>query len=136
MAMELLSGMIVAPFFGNTIVSWAIVLAITLEGLATGYYMGGKLSRKPNTLYILQLLMMVGGVSLFILPYWGPVVMEVTMNLGLEVGLITSLLLFLFPALLVFGSVSPLIIQQLTKTTEEAGHATGSVFGVSTGGVF
>lgn len=135
MAMELLSGMIVAPFFGSTIISWAIVLAITLGGLAAGYFMGGKLSRKSNLQRTLLILMLLGGGLLFILPYWGPAVMSLTLHLGLEWGLIISLLLFLFPALLVFGSVSPLIIQELTKASGEAGNATGSVFAISTGGV-
>lgn len=134
MAMELLSGMMVAPFFGNTIVSWAIVLAVTLGGLAAGYYTGGRLSRKTNPHKTLPILMLLGGALLFLLPYWGPAVMSSTLDLGLEWGLIISLLLFLFPALLVFGSVSPLIIQQTTTTSADAGSAAGSVFGISTGG--
>jgi len=134
MAMELLSGMIVAPFFGNTIISWAIVLAITLGGLAGGYYLGGRWSEKRNAHRMLVASMLTGGTFLFLLPVMGNIVMSWTINFGLEWGLITSLLLFLFPALLAFGSVSPLLIQQLTWDAKHSGKITGTVFGISTGG--
>lgn len=135
MALELLSGMMVAPFFGNTIVSWAIVLAITLGGLATGYGIGGTLSRNNHTLRWLQIMMITGGILFIILPIWGTTVMRTTMDLGLELGLIISLMLFLFPPLLMFGSISPLIVQRLTVNSKSAGNMTGTILGISTGGV-
>ena len=53
MACELLGAKMTAPFFGTTIYSWAAVLAVTLGGLAGGYYFGGWMSarKKPETLH-------------------------------------------------------------------------------------
>ena len=49
MAAELLGAKMLAPYFGSSLYVWASVLAITLGGLAVGYYVGGILSYKSKT---------------------------------------------------------------------------------------
>ena len=48
MAAELLGAKMLAPYFGSSLYVWATVLAITLGGLAAGYFMGGILSYKSK----------------------------------------------------------------------------------------
>ena len=41
MAIELAGAKMVAPFYGTSLYVWASVLAVTLGGLTTGYFLGG-----------------------------------------------------------------------------------------------
>jgi hypothetical protein len=41
MAIELAGAKMVAPFYGTSLYVWASVLAVTLGGLTTDYFLGG-----------------------------------------------------------------------------------------------
>src|SRR5258708_29147655 len=45
MLVELLSGRLIAPFFGNNIYVWGSVIFVFMLGLAVGYLFGGLWSR-------------------------------------------------------------------------------------------
>ena len=49
---ELAGAKLIAPFYGNSLYVWTSVLGTTLIGLASGYYLGGIVSKK----YGLQLI--------------------------------------------------------------------------------
>src|SRR3954471_17674465 len=68
MATELLGAKMLAPFFGSSLYVWATVLAMTLGGLALGYFFGGIISykyRKPATLFYVLL---IGAVFNMLMP--------------------------------------------------------------------
>ena len=48
MAAEIAGAKLLAPFFGSSLYVWSSVMAITLGGLASGYFFGGQLSKKIN----------------------------------------------------------------------------------------
>ena len=50
MALELLSGRILAPNFGNSIYVWGGVITVFMLALAVGYFIGGRLSVRDPTL--------------------------------------------------------------------------------------
>jgi predicted membrane-bound spermidine synthase len=136
MACELLGAKMTAPFFGTTIYSWAAVLAVTLGGLAGGYYFGGMMTirRKPETL--LQFILFATGVFMVFMPVLGVAIMKAVINLNLLTGLVISLLVFLLPPVFLFGMVSPVIIAALVENAGASGKIAGRVYAVSTvGGV-
>ena len=113
MACELLGAKMIAPFFGTTIYSWASILAITLGGLACGYYVGGWLTSKHNSVKLLKIILYSSSALLLIMPFWSNIVMKLFIDTNLIVGLVSSLMLFLFPPIFFFGMVSPVIIHAL-----------------------
>ncbi len=136
MACELLGAKMTAPFFGTTIYSWAGVLAVTLGGLAGGYYFGGWMTtrKKPDTL--LQFILLATGIFMIFMPLTGSVVMKLVINLSLLQGLMISLSVFLLPPVFLFGMVSPVIIAALVENAGDSGKTAGRVYAVSTvGGV-
>jgi predicted membrane-bound spermidine synthase len=136
MAAELLSAKMLAPFFGTTIYAWAAVLAITLLALATGYYSGGYLTTRFNPLKILNIILIASGFLLLLMPAFSSFVMTALVNVNLIPGLIISLMLFVFPPVLFFGMVSPVIIHTLVNHVDQAGSTAGRVYAISTlGGV-
>lgn len=136
MCVELCSAKILSPYFGTSIYVWASVLGITLTALMSGYYLGGYLSSKNQKKDIIFWLMLVAGCFVTITPIISYFILPITINLNLLMGTIISLMCFLFVPLMLFGAVSPLIINLLTHEAKESGKSSGNVYAVSTlGGI-
>ena len=70
MAAEICGAKLLAPFFGSSLYVWSSVMAITLAGLACGYFIGGKLSIKTNKQNILLLILIVAVSLIALMPYF------------------------------------------------------------------
>lgn len=136
MAVELIGAKLIAPFYGSSLYVWAAVLAITLGGLAIGYYFGGGVSKKYPSNKTLMYIMAISSILVFVMPFWSNFVMSLTMPIGLQLGVILSGLLFLSPPLVCFGMVSPMVVRLITTQAKDTGRSAGKVYFVSTlGGV-
>ena len=137
MACELIGAKLIAPYFGSSLYVWASVLAITLGGLAAGYYSGGYFSKKYENTNLLFYVLLLAGFFMFLMPFISKFILERTIDFDIRTGCIISLSLYLFPCLLFFGMTSPVIINLLTETRETSGKSAGTVYSVSTlGGIF
>jgi len=137
MASELLSAKFIAPYFGSSLYVWSAVLGITLSALMGGYYFGGYLSEKTKNARLAVLLVLSLGATLLILmPFLASSIMKICIEMSVLSGVITSLLIFLFPPLFLFGTSSPLLIDILNKELNKAGKASGTIYSISTlGGI-
>jgi MFS family permease len=134
MAVELLSAKIIAAYYGNSLYVWSAVLAITLGGLATGYFIGGFLSgHKKRRTSLLGSLLIVS-ILIYSMPFLSSLIMEATLGISLKTGIVISSLVFVFPPLCCFGMVSPLIIGEMEQKINEAGKVSGIVYSISTAG--
>lgn len=135
MAVELIGAKLVAPYYGNSIYVWSSVLGTTLGGLALGYFLGGQMAARANVLKSLQLALGIGAVLTALLPFSSTAILELSIGMeSLQSGVVVSSLVILAPPLVLFGMVSPMIIQILVKNKPDAGTATGLVYAVSTSG--
>ncbi len=132
MATEILSARMVSPVFGASITSWSFVLGITLLGLAGGYFFGGVLCRKGKA--NVGVILGITGIWLALLPLFTTRLLEWTMYLGYYPGLITSLLLVLFPTLFLLGTLSPVLVHLIDQKLKITGLSSGRIFSVSTVG--
>lgn len=136
MAAELLGAKMVAPYFGTSLQSWASILGVTLIALTIGYFMGGWLSKKKKDINLLFMVYWLAGAFLLFMPFTSQWVMSLLIEWPLALGLVSSLLVFLLPPILLMGMVSPMIIFHLTNSQEESGEKAGFIYAVSTfGGV-
>jgi len=134
MVVELLGAKIIAPYYGTSLYVWSSVLGVTLGALALGYFLGGQISRKypgENSLFIVLLF---GGFFTVIAPLIAPKILLITDALGVRMGSLVSVLLYLFVPITCLGSVSPIIIQLINKEQVEAGKSAGTVYAISTVG--
>src|SRR6056297_3030930 len=46
MAVEITGAKLVGPYYGTSLYVWSSVLALTLGGLAVGYFLGGQVSHR------------------------------------------------------------------------------------------
>lgn len=134
MATELLGAKMLAPYFGSSLYVWATVLAITLGGLAVGYFFGGVLSYKNKNPFTLFYVVLLAAIFTVLMPYTSKIVLWVIGMHSLIPSVIVSSICILFPPVFMMGMVSPLIIRTITKDIDESGRAAGAIYAISTVG--
>ena len=136
MAAEIISAKVMAPYYGSSLYVWTSVFVCTLSGLAAGYFLGAKISLKPRPLRFLPYILAFSTLYFLIMSPLAGFMMENTLSLPIRFGSLLSVLVFLFPLLLAFGTVSPLIIKILTENPKFSGENAGKIYTVSTlGGI-
>ncbi|MGC3981463.1 MAG: fused MFS/spermidine synthase [Steroidobacteraceae bacterium] len=136
MAIELLSGRILAPSFGNSIYVWGGVITIFMLALSIGYLIGGQLSVYAPTLRKLGLILI--GAALTTLPVivWSEPLLDAIFNRVSDPrygSLLASSALFFIPTV-ISGSVSPYAIRLLVTQLQASGKSAGKLYFVSTFG--
>ncbi|MEM7105475.1 MAG: fused MFS/spermidine synthase [Bacteroidota bacterium] len=134
MVIELLGAKIIAPYYGTSLYVWSSVLGVTLGALALGYFAGGHISRKypgPTSLFVLLL---IGAFFTLLSPLLAPQILLLTDPLGVRMGSLVSVLLYLLPPVACMGAVSPIVTQLINQNADEAGKSAGTVYSISTVG--
>ena len=136
MALELLGGPLLAPYFGGSVYVWGSIISVFMLALAAGYLVGGYLSSPIATLKRYGQLFLLAALLLAPLPW----INDWTMNLIFEQvedprygSLLTCLSLFFLPTF-VLGCLSPYAVRLLVQSTDEAGAVAGRLYFVSTAG--
>jgi MFS family permease len=136
MALELLGGRMLAPYFGNSIYVWGSVISVFMVSLALGYLAGGWWSLRRASIAKFALIFVAAAIA------FAPLVTiaEPTMQwvfARIEDPRYGSLLaasaLFVLPTA-VLGAVSPYSVRLLVEATQRSGHVAGSLYFVSTVG--
>ncbi len=136
MAAEISGARLLAPFFGSSLPVWSAVMAVTLAGLASGYFLGGRLSRRPNREKILLVVLLAAACALLSMTFLGRVFYLAGAYLPLLPAVVLSVVVLIFPATLFMGATSPLIIAILTQEHRESGANSGKIYAISTlGGI-
>lgn len=134
MAAELMGAKMLAPYFGSSLYVWATVLAVTLGGLALGYYLGGMLSFKSKNPLILFYVLIAASVFTVLMPFTSKLVLWAVGLHALIPSVILSSVCILLPPVLMMGMVSPLIIRAITSEVDQSGRAAGAIYAISTVG--
>ena len=134
MATELLGAKMLAPFFGSSLYVWATVLAITLGGLAAGYFVGGILSFRNKSPFTLFNVLLLAAAFTVLMPFTSKIVLWAIGMHSLIPTVILCSGVILFPPVFMMGMVSPLIIGAITTDIKESGRAAGAIYAISTVG--
>ena len=136
MTVEILGGRMLAPVFGSGIEVWGSIIGVFLLSLSLGYFLGGSLSQKTASIYVLINIVASAGILIMILPlYYNELTMKLW-DFGPRLGpLVSSILLFLPPSVLL-GMVSPYSIHLSTKSISSVGVNSGLLYATSTIGSF
>lgn len=137
MVAELCGAKLLAPVFGSSLYVWAAVMAVTLFALATGYFYGGRLSRKSSDLSSsLFKILIAASILILLMPFLASFVIPYIRSFSF-IGMVllsTSLLLFL--PVFFLGTSSPLFISIQSEKENNAGTVSGTVYAISTlGGI-
>lgn len=134
MAIEMLSGRILAPYFGNSVHVWGGIITVYMVALSVGYLVGGKLSLYKPSLKRLAMILLLATITMV------PVVLAGQWLLAQVSGmiedprygtLISSVLLFFIPTFFC-GMMSPYAIRLLVSEHLLSGQFAGRLYFVST----
>lgn len=134
MAVQMLGGRILAPWFGGSIYIWGSIITIFLVALSVGYLTGGKLSLHKPTLRKYGSLFILAGISLLPLVFFSNDIIGFSFNFTEDpryASLIASLLLFFVPAG-ILGMISPYSIRMMVTSEVTSGFSAGLLYFVST----
>lgn len=132
---EVVAIRILSPHYGNTIFTVSSVISVILAALSVGYYAGGKFADRHPSLRWFFGIILVSGIVLLAFHLLGTIILPIlSFGLSLATGpLVSSLLLFFFPALLL-GTLSPYAVklQSVQFPEQGVGSVAGKIFFWST----
>lgn len=134
MAVELLGGRLLAPYFGSSIYVWGALIAVFMLALSLGYLLGGRWSLRNPSLARLGALLGVAALAMLPVLLWGEALLD---RLSVAVpdprfgSLCAALLLFSVPCAL-SGMISPYAVRLLVADAARSGDHAGKLYFVST----
>jgi len=136
MAIELLSGRILAPSFGGSIHVWGGIITVFMLALALGYLLGGRWSSRDPSLRRLALLLIAGATATIPVIFLGDPLLDWLFDRVQDPrygSLLSATLLFFAPTTLA-GMVSPYAVRLLVSQSQLSGHLAGLLYFFSTFG--
>jgi hypothetical protein len=136
MAIELLGGRLLAPYFGSSIYVWGAIITVFMLALSIGYLLGGRWSLRTPSLPRLGTILAVAALTAL------PVVLAADGLLDWLTSrvsdprsgsLLGAMLLFFVPTV-ISGMVSPYAVRLLVEDRQSAGDRAGKLYFVSTFG--
>jgi spermidine synthase len=136
MSIELLSGRILAPYFGSSIYVWGGVITVFMVALSVGYLIGGRLSIKEPSLKNLSLFLLSAATATIPIVIMNEFALDHIFSLIQDprYGSVVSTTLLFFLPTTILGMVSPYSVRLLVNEYKYSGHYTGLLFFVSTFG--
>jgi len=135
MALEILGGRLLSPFFGASVYVWGSIISVFLIALSSGYYLGGIIAdKKPNIVYLAGIIAGAGLLTLLI-PPTAPILSRFFFSIGLANygSLVVALVLFFLPSI-GLGMVSPYVVKLGVSETDRLGNMVGKFYAISTFG--
>lgn len=142
MVLEIIGARYLAKDFGSSFHVWVSQIGVVLIALALGYYVGGAVADRWQSLFLLTGLLSITGVGMFFIPEWGggllnklierhPHDLPVPLVWQKADPVIGSALLFLVPCM-VLAMLSPFMIRLSTRRLSEVGRSSGLVIAAGT----
>lgn len=136
MGFQLVGTRLLAPYYGSSIMIWAVVISTFLTAFSLGSISGGFLSRCSGPVrrrggMVLVLLVALGLAQTGFLGRWWLGLLERSVPSMLPGLVLACTILFLVPVA-ALAALPPLTIQEVNRRGMEPGLASGLVYGVST----
>lgn len=142
LGVELSASRLLDPFFGNSLIIWAVLIGMVLLYLTVGYYLGGKWADRSPHYHVLYQITAWASFLIGLVPFWARPVLRWSMQgfaeyeVGILVGsLLGVVMLFSVPVTLL-GCVSPFAIRLSMEGADvgSSGKIAGRLYALSTVG--
>ena len=130
LVVEIVALRLLAPYFGLTLETSTMVIAIALAAIASGSWTGGQVADRVPPLSLVGPLLAVSGAVVALTP----ALVRVTAATGstLLLTVVAAVMIFVPGALL--AAVTPLITKLSLRSLEQTGTVVGQLSGISTAG--
>lgn len=131
MSLELLGSRLLAPYFGNSIYTWGILIGLILAALAAGYYLGGRWADKKRGERIIFYIFLAVALFLLVDIFSYKIVLEKLSAWGIIWGPLVAVGLFFLPSMIALAAVAPLSVKLLSRN-DEIGRSVGLAYALGT----
>lgn len=139
LALEIVGGRSLTPYFGSSAEVWAGILAVVLAGLAIGYRAGGIFADRAKNEQRLRTLLAItlGGAGIAIATTWmvadafAIVGTALAQSAGLTVGAAMVALFLLFPASILLAAVSPIAAKIRIRSLADSASVVGRLSAIA-----
>ncbi len=139
MGFEMLGSRYLFPYFGDGIGTWAGLISTVLVALTIGYLIGGNLAdRYPSPLVVAISIGLAASYLALVPLSVGRVIPAILESAGAgPLGVLLASTSLLLVPLSLLGTLSPVAVRLLIRSTTGTGRIAGFVYGISTiGNVF
>jgi hypothetical protein len=136
MAIELLGGRLLAPYFGSSIYVWGAIITVFMLALSLGYLAGGRASLHAPSLQRLAVILLIAAATSVPVLLFGERMLDALSESIPDPrfgSLLAAGMLFFLPTF-VSGMVSPYAVRLLVDDRASSGHHAGKLYFVSTFG--
>jgi MFS family permease len=140
LAVEMAASRLLAPYFGTSLYSWAILIGLILAYLTLGYWLGGKLADRRPERRLFFALNAIAALTVALVAVLASPLLSASLaateqlRYGLLWGTMAGCLgLFTIPTILL-GCVGPYAIRLRVPGVAASGNAAGTVFALTTVG--
>ena len=134
MAVELLGGRILAPYFGSSVHIWGSIITVFMLSLSLGYLIGGKWSTSQVSLKRYGSIFAFAAITILPIAFFSETIME-AIFINIEDtrygSLLASIMLFFIPTI-ILGMISPYSVRLLVLDKNNSGQVAGMLYFVST----
>ena len=132
MIVEIAASRLLAPLYGNTLFTWSSLIGLLLFALSIGYFMGGWLIDRKESINTFLFTGIISGLSvLCIIPVFNALESWL-LTLSVKTGpAVSTLILFTLPAV-TLGMITPMAIKLLAGVFKKVGFSAGTISMIST----
>lgn len=137
---EIAVARLIAPFYGASNLVWANTIAVVLVALALGYWIGGRLADRWQSMDALAALITVAAVLLGVVPFAAQPFLRLSgrafssLSIGIFAGSLVSLLALVALPLLLVGAVTPWALRLELADLADTGRTAGRLSAIGTAG--
>ena len=137
MATEMCASRFLAPWFGATMIVWAVIIAVVMAAMACGYWIGGRVSDRRPSWNLLYSIPVTAGVFIALMPLAGRLffarltagILDTPANVIVYSFL--GVMAVFVPPVLLLATISPFVVR-LLATEGSTGRTAGSLYASST----
>ena len=138
LGVELTASRLLDPWFGNSILVWASLIALILLYLSVGYWLGGRVADRWPDARVLLILTGIAAFFVGLTPLVARPILQLTagvfqtFDIAILAGSFAAVLLLFAGPVILLGMVSPFVIRLMVQRTEDTGRVAGNIYALST----
>jgi predicted membrane-bound spermidine synthase len=140
MGVEMCASRLLAPYFGNSLPVWGVLIGLLLAYLATGSFLGGRVADRYPQVTLLHQLAAWAGFWIACIPYLAHPILRRSLvgfaayQAGAVLAAFFSVVAIFGVPVILLGCVSPFAIRLCLEEATSSGAAAGRIYALSTGG--
>ncbi len=132
MSVEITTGRLLAPSFGDSLYVWGSLIGTLLLALSLGYWLGGHVADKHPARELLPLLLGLLGVSIMAIPLLNNTAIAASEHVPLLLAPLLATFILIFFASVIAGTISPCALKAESRKHEDLGKVSGALYAWAT----